>query len=408
MLAAGLLAKKAVERGLQSKPWVKTSLAPGLEGRHRVLREAGLIEHARGARLPPRRLRLHDVHRQLGPAARGDLRGGRGRRPAVCAVLSGNRNFEGRINPDVRMNYLASPPLVVAYALAGTMDIDLDTEPLGDGRRRQAGLPARHLADPGGGRTRRSRRRSSRTCSAQYAEVFEGDEHWRALEIPAGDRSRGTTRRPTCATRRTSKACPRPDAGRATSRARACSPCSATGSPPTTSRPRARSRRDARPGSYLVEHGVTPQRLQLLRRAARQPRGDGARHVREHPPAQHAGAGHRGRRARCTCPSGEADDDLRRRRCGTPSEGMPLVVLAGKEYGTGSSRDWAAKGTEAARRARGDRRELRAHPPLEPRRHGRAAAAVRRRRDGRSRSGSPGTRTFAIVGIVDGDESRAS
>ena len=132
MVAAGLLAKKAVELGLRRAPWVKTSLAPGSRVVTDYYERAGLQTLPRRARLQHRRLRLHDLHRQLGAAsadevsraiADGDL--------VACAVLSGNRNFEARIHPEVKANYLASPPLVVAYALAGRMDIDLETEPLG-------------------------------------------------------------------------------------------------------------------------------------------------------------------------------------------------------------------------------------------------------------------------------------
>ena len=133
MLAAGLLARNAVKKGLKTKPWVKTSLAPGSKVVTDYFEQAGRHGVSRRARLQPRRLRLHDVHRQLGAAPRVDRRGHRTEELIVAAVLSGNRNFEGRVNPQTRFNYLASPPLVVAYALAGRMDIDLTTEPLGVG-----------------------------------------------------------------------------------------------------------------------------------------------------------------------------------------------------------------------------------------------------------------------------------
>ena len=153
MIGAGLLAKKAVERGLRRKPWVKSSLAPGVEGRDGVLRASRAHAVPRGARLPHRRLRLHDVHRELRAAAgaissavaEGDL--------VVCAVLSGNRNFEARIHPEVKANYLASPPLVVAYALAGRMDVDLTDGAARAGRGRARRVPAR----TSGRRPRRSR-----------------------------------------------------------------------------------------------------------------------------------------------------------------------------------------------------------------------------------------------------------
>ena len=131
MLGAGLVAKKAVERGLQVKPWVKTSLAPGSKVVTEYLAADGLAGPSRPHRLQSGRLRLHDVHRQLRAAARGDLGGDQRGRLVVASVLSGNRNFEGRVHQEVRTNWLASPPLVVAYALAGTTRIDLENEPLG-------------------------------------------------------------------------------------------------------------------------------------------------------------------------------------------------------------------------------------------------------------------------------------
>ena len=146
LVAAGLLAKKAVEKGLSTKPWVKTSLAPGSKVVTEYLAEAGLTPYLE-------QLKFHTVGYgcttcigNSGPLPQpvadaidvGDL--------VVASVLSGNRNFEGRINPDVRANYLMSPPLVVAFALAGRIDIDLDKEPLGEGQERRAGVPARHLA----------------------------------------------------------------------------------------------------------------------------------------------------------------------------------------------------------------------------------------------------------------------
>ena len=186
MVAAGLLAKKAVERGLKTKPWVKTSLAPGSRVVIDYLAEAGLLE-------PLETLGYHLVGfgcttciGNSGPLLdgvsdavdRADL--------AVCAVLSGNRNFEGRIHPDVRMNYLASPPLVVAYALAGTLDTDLVHEPLGvgaDGRPvflRDIWPTSAEVAD-----TVRDAIRSD-MFHHSYDEAFTGDENWRSLDVATG------------------------------------------------------------------------------------------------------------------------------------------------------------------------------------------------------------------------------
>ena len=190
MVGAGILARNALARGLQSKPWVKTSLAPGSKVVTEYLDRAGLDRAARAARLQPRRLRLHDLHRQLGAAraaeiseavADADL--------AVVSVLSGNRNFEGRINPDVKMNYLASPPLCVAYALAGTMDIDLAARSARPGRTGRGRLSARHLAVGAGDRRDGRPRRCEPTCSARAtARCSPAIERWNGLDVPEGER----------------------------------------------------------------------------------------------------------------------------------------------------------------------------------------------------------------------------
>ena len=233
---------------------------PGLEGRHRLLRQGRPHALPGEARLRPRRLRLHHLHRQL--RARCPRRSARRSTPTTSPwsrVLSGNRNFEGRINPDVKMNYLASPPLVVAYALAGTMDLDITTEPLGTDADGQPGVPA---ATSG---PRRPRSQSivdsahrRRTCSPRdYADVFAGDERWTSLPTPDGhtfdwDADSTYVRKPPVLRR----ACPPSRSRSPTSTARGCSPCSATRSPPTTSARRARSRPDSPAGHYLSEHGV--------------------------------------------------------------------------------------------------------------------------------------------------------
>src|SRR3954465_7729864 len=188
MIAAGLVGKKAREKGLQSKPWVKTSLAPGSKVVTEYYERAGLVEDLEA-------LGFHLVGYGCTPCL-----GNSGPRPdeisaavneadlAVCSVLSGNRNFEGRINPDVKMNYLASPPLVVAYAIAGTMDIELDSDPLGIG---SDGDPV-YLKDiwPSSKEIAQVVEEAvqSDMFRKSYGEVFEGDERWNGLEIPTGDR----------------------------------------------------------------------------------------------------------------------------------------------------------------------------------------------------------------------------
>ena len=208
MIGAALLAKRAVERGLSRKPWVKTTLAPGSKVVMDYYERAGLLPY------------LDKLGFNLVGYGCTTCIGNSGPLPAeisaavndndltVVSVLSGNRNFEGRINPDVKMNYLASPPLVVAYALAGTMDIDLDHEPLG------TDAAASRFSWPTSGRRRTrcppsSRRRSPRTCSPGTTPTCSpGTTTGAGCRFRTGTRSRGTRRRPTCAGRRTSTACP--------------------------------------------------------------------------------------------------------------------------------------------------------------------------------------------------------
>ena len=190
MIGAALLAKNAVEQGLTGKPWVKTTLAPGSKV---------VTDYYEQGRLWPY---LEKLGFNLVGYGCTTCIGNSGPLPdevceavnendlAVVSVLSGNRNFEGRINPDVKMNYLASPPLVVAYALAGTMDFDFDERAARHGQRRQRRLPAGHLAAAGG-----DRRTSSPASIGQemftdaYADVFAGDERWQSLPTPRARRS---------------------------------------------------------------------------------------------------------------------------------------------------------------------------------------------------------------------------
>ena len=224
-----LLAKNAVERGLQRQALGEDLARAGLQGRHGLLR-AGRADAVPGqARLQPGRLRLHHLHRQLRAAAGAVSDAVNEADLAVVSVLSGNRNFEGRINPDVKMNYLASPPLVVAYALAGSMDVDLTTEPLGTGLGRRAGLPARHLAVGGRGRGGHRRARSPARCSPATTPTCSPatSAGSRCRPRPA-TRSPGTPSRPTCASRRTSTAWTASRRRSPTSPAPGCSPSSAT------------------------------------------------------------------------------------------------------------------------------------------------------------------------------------
>ena len=241
MLGAGLLAKKAVERGLEVKPWVKTSLAPGSKVVTRYLDEAGLTptwrrsastRSAMAAR-PASATAARCPSTSAGPIDEGNL--------VVAAVLSGNRNFEGRIHPLVQANFLASPPLVVAYALAGTVDIDLTNEPLGARPERPAGLPARPLAQQDEIRhaiapacPARDVRRSS-TARLRRATRLEQDPGARGRAVRHGTRNSTYIQEPPFFVDLT----PEPARRRRHHAARRCWRCWATASPPTISRRRA-------------------------------------------------------------------------------------------------------------------------------------------------------------------------
>ncbi|HVH84256.1 MAG TPA: aconitate hydratase AcnA, partial [Steroidobacteraceae bacterium] len=188
MLGAGLLARKARERGLTAKPWVKTSLAPGSRVVTDYFKKAGVLDDLAAVGFDLVGYGCTTCIGNSGPlkpeisaaVKQGDL--------TACSVLSGNRNFEGRVHPEVRMNFLASPPLVVAYALAGSLDVDLTTEPLGTDRD---GKPV-HLADiwPTDAEVQEVLKRSidSQMFRHSYASVFQGDENWAGIQVPAGKR----------------------------------------------------------------------------------------------------------------------------------------------------------------------------------------------------------------------------
>src|SRR3954451_4887262 len=188
MIGAALLAKNAVDRGLTRKPWVKTTLAPGSKVVMDYYDRAGLTPYLDKLGFNLVGYGCTTCIGNSGPLPEAISAAVNAEDLTAVSVLSGNRNFEGRINPDVKMNYLASPPLVVAYALAGTMNLDLTTEPLGNGKD---GKPV-YLKEiwP-------SERELQETMMAsvksehfvqQYADVFRGDERWQQLDVPTGDR----------------------------------------------------------------------------------------------------------------------------------------------------------------------------------------------------------------------------
>src|SRR5580693_1487236 len=343
MLGAGLLAKKAVERGLQVKPWVKTSLAPGSKVVTDYLQASGLISYLE-------KLKLHLVGYgcttcigNSGPLPDAIGAAIKENNMVAVAVLSGNRNFEGRIHPLVRANYLASPPLVVAYALAGRMDLDLTSEPIGNG---SDGKPV-YLKDiwPTPQEVESTVRKAVSTDQylKQYGEVFEGDAHWKSMKVPEGDLyawdPKSTYIKLPPYFDNMPKT-PPPLADIHDTRVLAV-----LGDSVTTDHisPAGSIAVDSPAGKYLIAHGVKPHEFNSY--GAR--RGNHEVMMR----GTFANIRLRNQLAPGTegswtlhLPDGEKmfiyDAAVKYRE-----DGVPLVVLAGKEYGSGSSRDWAAKGT---------------------------------------------------------------
>jgi aconitate hydratase len=342
MVAAGLLAKKAVERGLQTKPWVKTSLAPGSKAVTDYLIEAGLMRSLEQLRFYLVGYGCTTCIGNSGPlpeaistaVAENDL--------AVVSVLSGNRNFEGRINPDVKMNYLASPPLVVAYALAGTMDIDLVNEPIGTGSSGQQVYLRDLWPSPAEIESVVDSAVAAEMFTRDYADVFAGDERWQELDVPAGDTfawdpDSTYVRHPPYFEGMGTSPSPVTDIHGARVLAM-------LGDSVTTDHisPAGAIRPDSPAGQYLTGHGV--ERREFNSYGAR--RGNHEVMIRGTfanvrlknllvPGSEGTWTAH--------LPDGEEGtiyDVAERYR----AEDVPTIVIAGKEYGSGSSRDWAAKG----------------------------------------------------------------
>jgi aconitate hydratase len=341
MIGAGLLARNAVERGLQRKPWVKTSLAPGSTVVTDYLERAGLTEYLDALQFNLVGYGCTTCIGNSGPLAPEISEGVAEKDLAVCAVLSGNRNFEGRINQDVKANYLASPPLVVAYALAGRMDIDLQNEPLGEG---SDGEPV-YLRDvwPGAEEVKQMVGSSvqAEMFKRNYAEVFAGDEMWNAVEVPSGDRytwpESTYVRRPTFFEAMPAEA---PGVSPITG-ARALA---LLGDSITTDHisPAGAIKKDSPAGRWLTDNGVEVKDFNSYgsRRGNHEVmiRGTFANIRLRNQLVDRAGGYTR------HFPDGE-ETTIYEAAMAYAGEGVPLVVLAGKEYGSGSSRDWAAKGT---------------------------------------------------------------
>ncbi len=345
MLAAGLLARNASAKGLKSKPWVKTTLAPGSKVVTDYYEKAGLMDDLEDLGFYLVGYGCTTCIGNSGPLAEEISEAINGNDLAVTAVLSGNRNFEGRINPDVKMNYLASPPLVIAYALAGTMDFDFENDPLGHD---SSGQPV-YLQDiwPSAQEVQETIDSSIDTgmFDKEYASVFDGDERWRSLPTPTGDTfdwdAESTyVRKPPYF--ESMEASPSAVSDIAGARVLAL-----LGDSVTTDHisPAGSIRADSPAGHYLQSHGI--DRLNFNSYGSR--RGNHEVMIR----GTFANIrlknllldGVEGGYTRdFTTETGEQafifDAAERYQR-----EGTPLVVLAGKEYGSGSSRDWAAKGT---------------------------------------------------------------
>jgi aconitate hydratase len=342
MIGAGLLAKSAVERGLRAKPWVKTSLAPGSRVVMDYLERAGLVEPLEALGFYLVGFGCTTCIGNSGPLKPGVSEAVQSADLSVAAVLSGNRNFEGRIHPDVRLNYLASPPLVVAYALAGTMDLDLSTEPIGTA---SDGTPV-HLAElwPSEQEISETIRTSlgSEMFKTRYAAVFDGDDRWKAISVAPGqtfawDPDSTYVLRPPFLDDMGAGLTPVADIEGARVLA-------VLGDSVTTDHisPAGSIGPSTPAGRYLTEHGV--ERGDFNSYGTR--RGNHEVMVR----GTFANVRLRNQLAPGTeggftlhLPDGE-QTTIYEASMRYQQDGVPLVVLAGKEYGTGSSRDWAAKG----------------------------------------------------------------
>jgi aconitate hydratase len=343
MIGAGLLAKKAVERGLARQPWVKTSLAPGSKVVTEYLHQAGLDTY------------LDELGFNLVGYGCTTCIGNSGPLPddvsaeidaknlVVAAVLSGNRNFEGRIQQQVRANYLASPPLVVAYAIAGRMTLDLTTEPLGidrDGHPiflRDIWPTEREIQET------LLKAVNAEMFREQYADVFSGDERWQGLPVPSGDRftwdSDSTYIRNPPFFEGIALQAP------TLSNITAARALAVLGDSITTDHisPAGSIKKDSPAGQYLIAHGVQPNDFNSY----------GARRGNHEVMMRGTFANIRLRNQLAPGTEGgfttyQPDGDVMTiydAAMKYKAAGVPLIILAGKEYGSGSSRDWAAKGT---------------------------------------------------------------
>ncbi len=342
MIAAGLLARNAVQRGLRRQPWVKTSLAPGSTVVTDYLDKAGLTEYLNALQFNLVGYGCTTCIGNSGPLPAEISAAVEEKDLAVCSVLSGNRNFEGRINQDVKANYLASPPLVVAYALAGRMDLDLNSEPLGEGSDGEPVYLRDIWPDPAEVKELIGRSIASEMFTRNYGGVLEGDDTWKAVEVPEGDRY---TWPDSTYVRKPSFFEGMPPEPPPVEPIRDARVLALLGDSITTDHisPAGAIKKASPAGEWLVEHGVDPRDFNSYgsRRGNHEVmiRGTFANIRLRNLLVERAGGFTR------HFPDGE-ETTIFEAATAYAEEGVPLVVLAGKEYGSGSSRDWAAKGTK--------------------------------------------------------------
>jgi aconitate hydratase len=346
MMAAGLVARKAREKGLQTKPWVKTSIAPGSKVVTEYYEKAGLIPDLEALNFYIVGYGCTTCIGNSGPLEDEISQSIQDNDLSVSAVLSGNRNFEGRISPDVKMNYLASPPLVIAYALAGTMDFDFESQPLGKGSDGEDIYLKDIWPSPEEVESLIESSINTDMFTSEYGSIFDGDARWQELDTPSGnvfewDDQSTYVRKPPYFEGMTLETTPVADVSGARVLAK-------LGDSVTTDHisPAGSFKADTPAGRYLVENGVERKDFNSYgsRRGNHEVmiRGTFANIRLQNQLLD----GVQGGFTRDFTQDGGPQTTIYDASVNYQSAGIPLVVLGGKEYGSGSSRDWAAKGTK--------------------------------------------------------------
>ena len=346
MMAAGLVARKAREKGLQTKPWVKTSIAPGSKVVTEYYEKAGLIPDLEALNFYIVGYGCTTCIGNSGPLEDEISQSIQDNDLSVSAVLSGNRNFEGRISPDVKMNYLASPPLVIAYALAGTMDFDFESQPLGKGSDGEDIYLKDIWPSPEEVESLIESSINTDMFTSEYGSIFDGDARWQELDTPSGnvfewDDQSTYVRKPPYFEGMTLETTPVADVSGARVLAK-------LGDSVTTDHisPAGSFKADTPAGRYLVENGVERKDFNSYgsRRGNHEVmiRGTFANIRLQNQLLD----GVQGGFTRDFTQEGGPQTTIYDASVNYQAAGIPLVVLGGKEYGSGSSRDWAAKGTK--------------------------------------------------------------